>query len=139
MKCTVFILSFFLSAILANVQSLHRDNLLGIHPMEVKLNAGVTLDEFADFFNSDILPKYEKHWLGLKAYVVKSVRGEYPGKLAVIWVFATEPTRHHYFNADGTPNQLELDNFEKVKPIEEELKKRFGTYTISYKDDWVVE
>ncbi|MEZ4935152.1 MAG: hypothetical protein R2788_23840 [Saprospiraceae bacterium] len=139
MKRIIFSIALVAFALITNGQSLHRDNLLGIHVMDVKLNPGVSLEAFTEFFVSEVIPEYEKHWLGLKGHIVQSVRGEYKGKLAIIWVFATEPTRDYYFNADGTMHEREIASLEKVKPIEEELKKRFGTYTVDYKDDWVVQ
>ncbi len=120
-------------------QSLQRDNLIGLHVIDVNLNPGVTMDEFKTFFANELIAEYEKHWLGLKGHLVQSVRGEYKDKFAIIWVFATEPTRDHYFNKDGTPNELEMEALDKVKPIEEELKNKYGSYTIKYMDDWVVQ
>ena len=120
-------------------QSLQRDNLLGLHPIDVELNPGVTMEEFATFFVDKVLPEYEKHWVGLKGHLIQSVRGEYQNQLAIVWVFATEPTRDHYFNTDGSPNELEMQALDKVKPIEEELKKNYGSYTVNYQDDWVVQ
>ncbi len=119
-------------------QSLQRDNLIGLHVMEVKLNEGVTMEEFQEFFVNHVIPEYEKHFM-IKGHLVKSVRGEYKDKLGLIWVFATEPTRDYYFNEDGTPNEYELEGLAKAKPVEDELKRRFGSYVVDYKDDWVVQ
>ena len=125
-------------ALWGSAQSLQRDNLLGLHPIEVELKPGVTMEEFKTFFTNEVLPEYEKHWIGLKGHLVQSARGTYKDKLAILWVFATEPTRDHYFDENG-PNQLELEALDKVKPIEEKLKEHYGSYTITYQDDWVVQ
>ena len=137
-KYGVFLLVVFGLSV-AFGQSFKRDNLFGLHVLDVNLNEGVTMDEFQNFFINELIPEYEKHFIGLQGYLVKSVRGEYEGKLGLVWVFATEPTRDYYFNDDGTPNEYELENLAKVKPKEEELKDKFGSYEIHYKDDWVVE
>ena len=97
------------------------------------------MESFKDFFVDEVIPVYEKQWIGLKGHIVKSVRGEYKNKFAIVWIFATEPTRDYYFNEDGTPNELEIKAFDKVKPIEEELKQKYGSYTVTYADDWVVQ
>ena len=134
------IITFFLLVSTFGVfgQSLQRDNLIGLHLMNVKLNEGVTMEEFQEFFVNKVIPEYEKHFM-IKGHLVKSVRGEYKDKLGLLWVFATEPTRDYYFNEDGTPNAYELEGLAKAKPVEDELKRRFGSYEVDYKDDWVVQ
>jgi hypothetical protein len=119
-------------------QTLHKETLFGVHPITVQLKPSVTMEQFKTFFVNEVLPEYEKQWVGLKGYLVKSVRGDHKDGYAIVWVFDTEKARDRYFNADGTPNDLEKIAFEKVKPIEEKLA-RYGTYTIDYKDDWVVQ
>jgi hypothetical protein len=119
-------------------QTQHKETLFGVHPITVQLKPNVTMEQFKTFFVNEVLSEYEKHWVGLKGYLVKSVRGDHKDHYAIVWVFDTEKARDGYFNADGTPNDLEKVAFEKVKPIEEKLA-RYGTYTIDYKDDWVVQ
>ncbi len=119
-------------------QQLHKETLFGVHLITVELKPGATIDQFKSFFVKEVLPDYEKHWKGLKGYLVKSVRGPSKNRFAIVWVFDTEAVRNSYFNADGTPNALEKAALDKVKPIEEKLA-RFGTYTVEYMDDWVVQ
>lgn len=120
-------------------QSLQRDNLVGLHVIEVTLNDGVNMEEFQNFFINELIPEYEKHFIGLKGYLIQSVNGEYKDKFGLIWLFATQPTRDYYFNDDGTPNEYELESLARVKPKEDELKERFGSYKVNYMDDWVVQ
>ena len=119
-------------------QGLQKGNLFGVHVITVNLKPNATLDEFKTFFVNKVIPEYEKQWTGLKGYLVKSMRGPYKNSFAVVWLFETESARNKYFNADDSPNELEKSALEKVKPIEEELKK-YRTYTIKYMDDWVVQ
>lgn len=119
-------------------QGLPKGSLIGLHPVTITLKPGITESQFKDFFVNKILPEYEKSWTGLKGYLVKSVRGPFKGKFAIIWLFESEKARDKYFNPDGTANDLEKQAYEKVKPIEEELKK-YGTYIIKYLDDWIVQ
>ncbi|HWA35826.1 MAG TPA: hypothetical protein VG737_16905 [Cyclobacteriaceae bacterium] len=119
-------------------QQLHKETLFGVHLITVELKPGATIEQFRDFFVKEVLPDYEKHWKGLKGYLVKSARGPSKNKFAVMWVFDTEAVRDRYFNADGTANELEKAALEKVKPIEQKLA-RYGTYTVEYMDDWVVQ
>jgi hypothetical protein len=119
-------------------QQLHKETLFGVHLIKVDLKPGATIEQFRDFFVKEVLPDYERHWKGLKGYLVKSVRGPSKNKFAIMWVFDTQAVRNSYFNADGSPNELEKAALEKVKPVEQKLA-RFGTYTIEYMDDWVVQ
>jgi len=115
-----------------------KGNLFGLHLVTVNLKPNATIEQFKTFFTDKVIPEYEKTWVGLKGYLVRSVRGEYKNSFAIVWLFESEAARDRYFNADGTMNELEKAANEKVKPIEEELKK-YGAYTIQYKDDWVVQ
>jgi hypothetical protein len=119
-------------------QQLIKGNLIGIHTINVTLKPNVTMDDFKTFFVTKVLPEYEKAWVGLRGYLVRSFKNK--NSFAILWLFESEAARNKYFTADGKANELEKLNHEKVKPIEEELKK-YGTYTVSYKDDddWVVQ
>ena len=102
-------------------QGLQKGNLLGLHVITVTLKPNASMDEFKSFFVSRVIPDYEKQWTGLRGYLVKSARGDYKNRFAIIWVFETEKARDRYFNADDTPNALELAALELVKSIENEL------------------
>ena len=138
MRKLLFILVLVMMANLTRAQGLKKGNLFGVHLVTVELNPNVKMEEFKNFFVNEVLPQYEKSWVGLKGYLVKSVRGEYKDRFFIVWLFESENARDKYFNADGTPNDLEKAAFEKVGPVEEKLKK-YGTYTIKYTDDFVVQ
>ena len=123
-----------------HAQRLERGNLLGLHVMTVILKPDATLEQFESFYVREVIPEYEKNWPGLKGYLVKSFFDDSKNKFAIIWLFRTVADRNRNFNADGTANELERAALEKVKPVEEKLKK-YGTYTVEYKheDDWVVQ
>jgi len=137
-KKQIIIIAITLMANFSFGQGFQKGNLFGLHMVTINLTPNVTMDEFKTFFVNKVLPEYEKSWTGLKGYLVKSVRGEYKNSFGIVWLFESEAARDKYFNADGSPNELEKAAFEKVKAIEEELKK-YGTYTIKYLDDWVVQ
>lgn len=138
MKKIFLFLTLSLSSGLCFSQNLHKETLFGVHVITVQLKPGATMEQFKNFFVTYVLPEYEKHWKGLKGYLVKSARGPYKNRFAVVWLFDTEEIRDGYFNEDGTPNEFEKAAFTKVEPIEEKLKQ-YGTYTIEYMDDWVVQ
>src|SRR2546426_1079308 len=113
-------------------QGLERGNLIGLHVITVTLKPSVTMDEFTRHYVREVLPEYEKNWPGLKGYLVKSFFGDASNKFAIIWLFKTEADRNRNFDANGRANELEIAAREKVKPVEEKLKKMYGTYTVKY-------
>ena len=138
MKKQIFLLAIVIATNFSFAQGLQKGNLFGVHIVTVELQPNVTSEQFKTFFVKEVLPEYEKSWQGLKGYLVKSVRGEYKDRFAIVWLFESEKARDKYFNKDGSANNLEKAAFERVKPIEEKLKK-YGTYTIKYTDDFVVQ
>jgi hypothetical protein len=118
-------------------QGLKKGNLIGIHKITVTLKPNVTIDQFEKFYVDKVLPEYEKAWVGLKGYLLRSFRDK--NSFAIVWLFESEAARNKYFTADDKANEFERAAYQKVKPIEEELKK-YGIYTVDYKndDDWVV-
>ncbi len=124
-----------------HAQGLQSGNLLGVHVITVTLKPGVTIDQFQNFYVHEVLPEYEKHWPGLKGYLLKAFFPDSKNKFAIVWLFKTLEDRNRNFNADGGANALEKAALEKVKPIEEKLKSAYGSYTVAYthEDDWVVQ
>jgi hypothetical protein len=122
-------------------QGLEQGNLIGVHVVTVTLNPNATMDDFTRFYVSHVLPEYEKSWPGLKGYFLRSFFSDSKNRFAIVWLFKTVEDRNRNFNPDGSANQLEKAAREKVKPIEEQLKKMYGSYTVQYthEDDWVVE
>ncbi len=134
---TIFAAGLLLLAGVAHAQQLRKGNLVGVHHMSVKLEPGVTMEQFVDFYNKKAIPEYEKAWLGWKAYPVKRVRGEKADGMGVIIVIPSERERDKYYNADGTESELGKAANAKVQPIFDEMRK-LGTITEDSYIDWVV-
>ncbi|HZQ40899.1 MAG TPA: hypothetical protein VFA87_08900 [Rhizomicrobium sp.] len=133
---------FCLSMILMMGQpaaALQSGNLFGLHLMTVHLKPGVSMAQFQDFFLHRVLPEYERQWPEIHAYLLKSFKQK--DRFAVVWQFDSVAARNKYFTADGKANALELKAREGVKPVEAELKAKFGDYTVQYtdSDDWVAQ
>lgn len=137
----IVIVTFLLSSLSSWAQGLERGNLIGVHVVTVDLKPNVTMDEFTKFYVHEVLPEYEKNWPGLKGYLLKSFFRDAQNKFAIVWLFKTEADRNRNFDANDRANELEKAALEKVKPIEEKLKKMYGSYTVKYthEDDWVVQ
>jgi hypothetical protein len=119
-------------------QRLNKGTLFGIHTISVNLKPNVTIEEFTSFFIKKVLPEYEKHWVGLNGYLLRSFKDT--NSFAIVWQFKSLKARNRYFTKEDKPNDLEKANYEKVKPVESALK-RYGTYTVKYMDadDWIVQ
>jgi len=130
-----------LVSIVCHAQRLERGNLVGVHMVTVTLNPDATMDNFTRFYVREVIPEYERNWPGLKGYLLKSFFGDSKNKFAIVWLFKTVADRNRNFNPDGSANELEKAALEKVKPIEDKLKKMYGSYTVQYthEDDWVVQ
>lgn len=126
---------------LSHAQGLKSGNLIGIHVITVDLKPNVTMEEFTDAYKREVLPQYEKNWPGLKGYLLKSFFRDSRNQFAIVWLFDTVDDRNRNFDTNDRANDLEKAALEKVKPYEDELKKRYGAYTVSYthQDDWVVQ
>ena len=141
LKTLIVITAVLMISSFCQAQGLERGNLFGLHVVTVTLNPNVTMDDFKNAFVREVIPEYEKNWPGLKGYLVKAFFVDSKNQFAIIWLFKTEADRNRNFNADGSANELEKAGLEKVKPVEEKLKKMYGTYTVKYthEDDWVVQ
>lgn len=118
-------------------QMLQKGNLVGVHHLTVNLDPDVNMNQFKDFYVNKVIPEYEKHITGTKAYLLKGIRGENINSLGIIWIFETEGDRNKYFNEDGSFSDFGNTTFEKLQPIDDELEK-LGTWTSKY-TDWIVQ
>ena len=57
-------------------QTLPKGSVIGLHTSVVTLNPGVTLDHYMDFMNNKLFPEFEKHFPGIKLYLVKGLNRE---------------------------------------------------------------
>lgn len=125
----------------APAAALDHGNLIGIHVMTVHPKPGVTVQDFQDFYVGKVLPGYERQWPGLRAFLLRPFSPKAGNQFAIVWLFQSVAHRNRYFSPDGKANARELAAREGVKPIEAELKAKFGDYTVRYTDDddWVIQ
>ncbi len=136
MKRLVLFSAIILIAGMTYGQSLQKGNLIGTHEFNVTLAPGVTMDKYMDFCNSKIKPEVEKLYENWQVYFLKGIRGEKPDKYLMLYVIKSQKDRDKYYNADGTPNELNNQVSVKMQPLMDELNK-LGTFTSIY-TDWLV-
>jgi hypothetical protein len=124
-------------AVTTQAQELKKGNLVGTHLMSVELKPGVTMAQFTEFFVSNVIPQHEKVMGGWKIYPVRRIRGEKADGLAVIMVVSSEAVRDKYYNADGTPTDLNKTLTAKLQPTMDQLEK-LGTIKADVYTDWLV-
>lgn len=140
-RLLISLFAFLVVFTTGSAQALQAGNLAGLHVMTVHLKPGVTTDQFRGFFVGKVLPEYEKAWPGLHAYLLKAFSPKNPNQFAVVWVFRSVAHRNEYFTPGDKANEKEHAAQAVVKPIEDELKAKYGDYTVTYTnaDDWVVQ
>ena len=121
----------------AEAQELKKGNLVGVHVMTVKLEPGVTIEKFTEFYVTKVIPEVERHRAGWRLYPVKRIRGEKADGFGVIFVIDSEANRDKFYNADGNPTELGKAVNAKVQPIYDEMQK-LGTITAGVYTDWLV-
>ena len=112
-------------------------NLVGTHNISVKLEPGVTMEQFVDYYNKRVIPEFEKARPNWKAYPVKRVRGEKADGMGLIIVITSEGERDKYYNADGSDTELGRAADATLQPVSDAMKK-LGTITADLYTDWVV-
>ena len=121
----------------AHAQGLKKGNLVGTHIMTVKLEPGVTMDQFVAAYNAKVIPDVEKGRPGWKAYPVRRIRGEKADGMALIIVIPSEAERDKYYNADGSDSELGKATKTRFAPAMNEMEK-LGAITADTYTDWVV-
>ena len=137
MKKFIFFAALMTAVNFSFAQKLQKGNLVGIHVMTIALKPNVTLDQFAEFYNTKVIPSFEDAFQGVKGFLLKGKRGENTDRLSVLWQFETEQARDKFFNLDGSNTDAGKTAVEKVSQIGKELEK-LGSVTTVY-TDWLVQ
>src|SRR5260221_1074602 len=112
-KQLLLIVAVLLIANVAFGQGLKKGNLIGIHRIKVvTLKPNVTMGQFETFYVGKVLPEYEKAWVGLKGYLLRSFKDK--NSFAIVWLFESEAARNKYFTADDKANELGIAAREQV-------------------------
>lgn len=138
MKKLFFISALVLLTAMTFGQVLPKGTFIGTHQMTITLKPGVTMEQYIQFFSSKYLPECNKLDPDWQIYLIKGIRGNiFANSFGLIHVLKSEQTRAKYYNADGSINELMKSANERIKPIQDELRK-LGTYVYTW-TDWVVQ
>jgi hypothetical protein len=137
MKKLCIVLFLFTAVCTVTGQSLQKGNLVGMHVITFDLKPGYTIDQAIDFYNTKYKPAAEASFPGMKAYIVKGIRGENINKIGQIEIYESEAVRDKYYKKDGSLTEEGDKALEKIQPVMDEFAP-MGTFTSVY-TDWIVQ
>ena len=120
----------------STVPVLQAGNLLGHHVYTLELAPGVTADQLINFDRDRYIPEAEKHFPGLKGYVIKGRTGECVDCLGSLIFFESTGIRDKYWKEDGSFTELGETVAANMQPVMEEMSK-LGESTTTY-TDWEI-
>lgn len=137
MKKLIIAAAFFLITGLAFGQAVQKGSIIGVHTSTVTLNSGVTLDQYLDYYTNRFIPEFEKHFPGVKLFLVKGLNREVKDEYGKIFIIESKKVYNKYWNDDGSNTDVTAAIVEKVQPLLDEGNK-LGTTTDDIAD-WVIQ
>lgn len=109
----------------------------GLHELSVRLQPGVTMDQFLEFLVNRYVPEVEKHYRGRQVLIMKK-RGD-PDETHIAWVnyFVSEQSRDTYWPEPDKPSEKADVALREVQSILFELFE-LGDWTEEY-TTWLIE
>jgi hypothetical protein len=120
-----------------SAQTLQKGAVIGFHNGTFTPNPDVTMNQCMTFFKDKLIPEYEKNFPGVKAFVLKGVRGKNIDCFSLLFLFPSDDIRNKYWKEEGVYTELGTAAFEKMGPVMEEMAK-FGKMIDKY-TDWVIQ
>ena len=137
MRKLLLITALVLFAGIACGQTVQKGSVVGVHTSTVTLNQGVTLDQYLDYFSNTFIPEFEKHFPGVKLFLVKGLNREVKDAYGKIFIIESKEVYNKYWNDDGSNTEVTAAIAEKVQPLLDEGNK-LGT-TDDVIADWVIQ
>ena len=140
MKTVPFLFALLLLGAGSFCQTVHKGSILGFHMYTANLKEGVAMNDFTAFLSTKLKPAIEKSFPGMKACLVKGLRGQDSSRIAVIYMFDNTADRNKYYNDDGSPTAAANASYAKLGDVLKELDK-YGTFddNMSRYTDWQVK
>jgi hypothetical protein len=126
-----------LLSLIGSAQSIHKGTLVGIHTVRLKLNPGVTPEQYIQKYKETVVPVYEASRPGWHMKMLKALRGDNPeAEYGTLMIVDSEQLRDKYYNPDGTENEAGKTSLDKLAGALEEMNK-LGTAETVY-TDWLI-
>ncbi len=137
MRKLLVITALTLFAGIAFGQTLKKGVVLGTHAMTVTLNPDVTMNQYLDFFNNKFKPEFEKHYPGMKIFILKGTRGENEFGYGLLYWIESIEVRDKYWPEPDEASDIGRAAREKMQPIIDEWRKMEVSFSTEY-TDWVI-
>jgi hypothetical protein len=116
---------------------IQKGNLISIHLLKYDgLKPGVTQEQLEDYYYNNWVPAWTKFWPEAEFIPLKSIRGEYTGKLGMFCIIKSEEDRDKYFGREGGQTEAGKKMFESLKPVFDGLRELVNWSDLS--TDWLV-
>jgi hypothetical protein len=125
MKKLLVITTLVLFAGVASGQILQKGNLLKVHNMTITLKHDVTMDQYLDFTINTFFPEMEKHFQGVKCFIMQGGSGDNTNDndYATLIYFESAEVFSKYFDDGGNFNDGGFAVIEKMGPTFEKLEE----------------
>ena len=136
MKKLIIAAAFILIAGTTFGQTLQKGGMVSVHEWSLTLNPGVTMDQFVEHWNKNILSEMKNTFPEMKAYILKGLGLE--NTYAGLYYWNSLEDMGKYYNEDGSPTDLGAAAHEKMMPLIEGLSE-FGEFTWEQKNWLIIE
>lgn len=136
MKRLIITSTLIIATVAVYGQAIKKDAFIRLQTLTITLNPGITMEEFKEFYLNKVIPDYQRNIPEVKFYLVKAIRGEEDGRLAVLWIVESDKIRDKYHNADGSLTEAGKEAWKKRQPVQDQLNK-MATIATKY-TDWMV-
>jgi len=130
------ILTICLSVTFGHSQTLEKDNLIGMHVIDIRLDPDVTMNQFLKFYKEIGIPASEKAFPGMKIAIAQGMIGQLENRFAVLYLFESQSVRDLYFTDDGGFTAAGAKGIKDMEAVQNEQDK-LGTTTYVY-TDWKI-
>jgi hypothetical protein len=137
MRKLLFVTALILVSGTAFGQTYKKDALISIHTLAITLEDDVTMDKFLDYCVDKLFPIYEKTF-SCDVRLVKGLNRDIEDRIGVLVNFKSKKAWNKYWNDDGSFTETGREEWNKIRPIIDEMKK-LGTWSSENVVDWVIQ
>lgn len=135
MKKFIIAAVFILFSGLAFGQTFQKGGVVGIHEWTLKLNPGVTMDQFLELWDNKAIPAMKKAVPEQTPFLLKGIGADNKDEYAGLYYYNSLEDLRKYWKEDGTPTEKGAAAMESYGPLMEEIAK-LGEFTYTAKD-WI--
>lgn len=117
-------------------QTLEKGGVIALHRLEVTLAPGVSLDQYLDFMEKQIMPEAKKIFPEATYLFLKGIGENNQNQIGTFYYWESLEGFRTYWNDDGTPTEKGAAGMAKLQPLFEKLNA-LGTNTM-VPGDWLI-